>query len=322
MGDPLLSFSDKAFKIELPQGICSPSPPAVFDGLAYIASTNGSVVSISDSKIEKQYRGTGEMTGTPAVNDHLIVVASSAKFIFVFDRNSEKLLWKFKTKKPITNSPIIADNSIFFGTTEGKLFALDTLGKVRWSSDVKTSVMSPSYDSGIVYIGTQNGTAAAFGASSGKLIWKSDAAGRTPCVGSDMIFYENRNGAVVALDKKNGSERWRYDADISASAFEMAASNTTLAYAHDDMLIVLDPETGKKQWDVHFKQPLCGSPMIVSTAVYVPCSDWNLYAYDLATGMELAHTDIGFAPWGSPSYGNGKIYFPNKQTLYILLPQE
>ena len=321
-GKAIQEFSDVTLKVSVKDMNYSSNAPTVFGGKPYIGTTKGLVLVIGEMSIDGGYETKGSIEQAPFVNDRFVIAGSSAKHIIAFDRLSGKTLWKFKTKGAVSTSPLLVNGFVYIGCADGKLYALDTLGKLKWSYDLKAPVSSPSYDDSIIYIGSDKGTSVALNAITGKEIWKSSLAGRTPVVGSTLVYCINQNGAVIALDKKNGEERWRFDEFASSRAFEIALSPTSLVYACDVSIAVVDPLTGKKDWSRGFERPICGSPMIVENVLYVPCSDWNLYAFDLKTSINISKADIGFAPYGSPAFGDGKIFYPSKQTLYTFEPKE
>ncbi len=321
-GKPIREFSDVTLKVTVKNMNYSSNSPAVFGGKPYIGTTKDLVLVIGEMSIDGGYQLKGSIESAPFINEQFMIAGTTANTVFACDRLSGKILWKYKTKGAVNTSPLLVGALVYVGCADGKLYALDTVGKLRWSYDLKSPVASPSFDDSIIYIGSAGGTSAALNALSGKEIWKSSLAGRTPVVGTTLLYCINRNGAVIALDKKTGQERWRYDEYASSRAFELALSPTALVYACDATVGVVDPLTGKKLWSAGFQRPICGSPMIVSNVLYVPCSDWNLYGYDLSTSIPITKADIGFAPYGTPAFGDGKIFYPSKQILYTFEPKE
>ncbi len=321
-GKPIREFSDVTLKVTVKNMNYSSNAPAVFGGKPYIGTTKDLVLVIGEMSIEGGYQLKGSIESAPFVNDRFMITGTTTNTVFACDRLSGKILWKYKTKGTVNTSPLLINRLVYVGCADGKLYALDTLGKLQWTYDLKSPVASPSFDDSIIYIGSIGGTSAALNAISGKEIWKSSLAGRIPVVGAKLLYCINRNGTVIALDKKTGEERWRYDEFASSRAFELALSPKALVYACDASVGVIDPITGKKLWATGFQRPICGSPMIVGDVLYVPCSDWNLYAYDLSSSVAITKVDIGFAPYGTPAFGDGKIFYPSKQVLYTFEPKE
>ncbi|HET9136636.1 MAG TPA: PQQ-binding-like beta-propeller repeat protein [Candidatus Kapabacteria bacterium] len=337
-GKPITEFRTIPVKVDLKKGSFSFKAPAVFDRSAYCGTDSGKVYSVGllnegdfngeveslADKTPKTYSVTGSILNAPFVTENLVIAGSTSGFLTVFDRHSQAVTWKFKAKAPITTAPLFALGMVYFASDDGKFYALDSIGKIKWKFDLKDKPASPAYDDSVIYLATTKSLIVALDAKTGKELWRSTAGGRTPCVGERFVYIINQNGALIALDKKDGIDHWRYDdgENISSSALEITLSRNTIIYSAEKKIIVMDPLTGVKQWEKEFEQRICGDPMIVTDVVYVPCSDFHLYGVDLASGVKLAQADIGFAPYGSPAYADGKIFYPSKKVLYILSGKE
>lgn len=337
-GKPVTEFKAVPGKIDLKKGSFSFKAPAVFERAVYCGTDSGKIYSVGllnegdfngefealADKTPKTYSVSGSVLNAPCVTDNLVIVGSTSGFLTVFDRHSQAVLWKFKAKAPITTSPLLVNSMAYFASDDGKFFALDSIGKIKWKFDLKDKPASAAYDDSIIYAATTKSLIVALDAKTGKERWRSTVGGRTPCVGDRFVYVINQNGALIALDKKDGSEHWRYDNgdNISSSALEITLAPSVIIYSAEKKIIVMDPLTGVKKWEKEFEQAICGDPMIVSDVVYVPCSDFHLYGVDLNSGVKLAQADIGFAPYGSPAYADGKIFYPSKKVLYILMGKE
>ena len=108
--------------------------------------------------------------------------ASDGKFYAIKTTNG-KQLWNFQTGKsimafapysrdgsPIISSPAISGRSVYFGSTDGTFYALDTeTGKKMWSYDLGAPVnSSPAVSGNAVYIASFDGTVYAFTGAVGK----------------------------------------------------------------------------------------------------------------------------------------------------------
>lgn len=82
--------------------------------------------------------------------------------------------WAFNTDGPIVTSPAIAGGTVFVGSWDGVLYALDaTTGRLRWNFDAKSYVFSSAALSGdLAYVGSHNGRLYAVNAKSGTLAWQ------------------------------------------------------------------------------------------------------------------------------------------------------
>ncbi|PPK62062.1 PQQ-binding-like beta-propeller repeat protein [Actinokineospora auranticolor] len=169
-----------------------------------------------------------------AASEHRINTRTASKL---------KLKWAFaypKTGFPAKSQPAVVDGGIFFGSPDGKFYALDAkTGAQKWSFDLATvnrgSVVidGPAVARGKVYFGDNQGFVYALEQRTGKVVWARDtephAAGMhtsSPVYHDGHIFIgassgENitpdRNypcctfrGHVDSLDAETGELTWRY----------------------------------------------------------------------------------------------------------------
>src|ERR1700690_1408064 len=87
--------------------------------------------------------------------------------------------WKFKTARGIFSSPAVAGGSVYFGSADHNLYAVNAAdGSLRWKFQTDGPVnSSPAVDGGSVYAGSLDGNFYAVDAETGKLQWKFKTGG-------------------------------------------------------------------------------------------------------------------------------------------------
>jgi len=73
------------------------------------------------------------------------------------------LKWRYKTGYAIYGSPAIAqDGTIYFGSCDGHLYALDPIGMLKWRRYTGGSHFSPTIaEDGTIYVGSHDGLVSA-----------------------------------------------------------------------------------------------------------------------------------------------------------------
>ena len=90
-----------------------------------------------------------------------------------------QLVWKFKTGGPIEASPIVVDEVVYIGSSDGKLYALDakTWG-IKWAYPAGSAIrFSAVASGGRVYFCTRDSKCYALNAETGKKIWEFETEG-------------------------------------------------------------------------------------------------------------------------------------------------
>src|SRR5258707_5211538 len=82
--------------------------------------------------------------------------------------------WKFHTNGLVISSPAVANGTVYVGSTDGNLYAVDLRsGTQRWKFATKVRVTSsPAVDGGMVYFGSYDGNFYAVDEAGGQLRWK------------------------------------------------------------------------------------------------------------------------------------------------------
>jgi outer membrane protein assembly factor BamB len=77
----------------------------------------------------------------PAVSsDGTIYFGSADNNLYALDANG-KLKWQFPTENSIWSSPVVAsDGTVYFGSGDGNFYALDSQGNFKWSYDTSSPI--------------------------------------------------------------------------------------------------------------------------------------------------------------------------------------
>ena len=107
------------------------------------------------------------------------------------------LLWSYKTGSDVKSSPVVCDNSIFVGSTDGNIYALTTAGKLLWKYHTVAGVEAPPlYSNGIVVVGAMDGIVYALNGKTGKLIWKYKTEGQVSG-SANIVTVKNKTCVLI-----------------------------------------------------------------------------------------------------------------------------
>src|SRR6476469_288085 len=83
------------------------------------------------------------------------------------------LQWRFMTEGDVVSSPTVLGQTVYVGSGDGRLYALDrTTGMRKWAFDASNPIpSSPAVGGGAVYFGTRDGEFFAVDAETGKERW-------------------------------------------------------------------------------------------------------------------------------------------------------
>ncbi len=173
-----------------------------------------------------------------------------------------RLAWVVQTDGPVRGSAVVRDDTTYFGSADGFLYAVNA----------------------------ENGT----------LRWKADTGGviaGAPAVGDDIVVAAGRGPEVMAVRRTDGTRVWSFvlgatvPTPTSWNYFTAAPVIDTqceqvLVPSGDGHLYALELVTGKERWRFKTGDSLRASPLVVEGTVYQPSGDDHVYALDAATGAE------------------------------------
>jgi outer membrane protein assembly factor BamB len=254
--------------------------------------------------------------------------------------------WKCQTGSWVISSPVFADGSVYVGSDDGKLYAIDaTNGNVRWTFQTGAPVRSTAAVAGdSIYFSSFDGVFYALN-TKGELRWKFSTQGErkfearglhgqqpsqqtipdfwdfylsSPVVGGKTVYFGSGDHRVYALDTVSGGIRWSFETSEVVHASPALVDGVLYVGGWDTYLHALDAETGKEHWRFktgddpkdHNQTGIQSSPAIRNGVVYFGCRDGSLYAVDAKTG-EQRWKFVTKPTWiiASPAVTDDTVYF-------------
>lgn len=127
--------------------------------------------------------------------------------------------WKFETDGGLGSSPAVVDGTLFIGSNDGSVYALDMVtGDEEWTFETGGAVeSSPAVLNGTVYAGSNDHRIYALGAETGEKVWQFETGDRvrsSPAVEADagaddiddVVAIGSDDGSLYILDAVTGEE--------------------------------------------------------------------------------------------------------------------
>jgi outer membrane protein assembly factor BamB len=224
------------------------------------------------------------------------------------------VLWLFETMGPVRSSPTVAGETVYVGSTDGHLYAIDRRsGQERWRVDVESPVSSsPAVTGGLVIFGSRDGVFHAVEARAGALRWQFETGGllpwewgfegwdiytSSPVVSDSLVVFGAGDGIVYAVDIVTGRELWRFGTEGRIRSTPAVADGVVFIGSTDGVVYALDLKTGDERWRHETdgagmrseeqrvdRKSIIASPAVSHGTVYVGSRDGYMYALDRETG--------------------------------------
>jgi outer membrane protein assembly factor BamB len=315
-------------KWKFPTGDRIVSSPVIQDKTLYFGGDDGNVYAV-DAETGRQIwkRATGgPVSSTPAVSNGIVYVGSYDGKFYALDAHTGALKWKFATDgerrfeakglhgmQPknqtiadafdiFLSSPVIAQDTVYFGSGDGNLYALDAAtGDLRWKFKTGDVVhASPAFANGVLFFGSWDSYFYAVDAKTGKEKWRFHGGEdplihnqvgfqSSPAVVDGVIYTGCRDAQLYALDAATGKEKWRFDNALSWVITSPAVVSGKVFFATSDSALyhVVDAATGKSVLKKEGKAYMFSSPAVVNDVVFIGVVNGTLEARDVNTGEVL-----------------------------------
>jgi outer membrane protein assembly factor BamB len=162
------------------------------------------------------------------------------------------IAWTYKTGGAIEANPIVGpDGVIYFGSTDGFLYALTPGGELKWKAAAKGAVLTPALlpDGGLV-VGSLDDGVYVF-SKDGKLRWRFETGGNVegaPAVGPNgTIYIGSGDGNLYALNP-DGRLRWRYSTGGPIYGAPALFEDLVLVGSFDKKLHAVNRASGQAVW--------------------------------------------------------------------------
>jgi outer membrane protein assembly factor BamB len=303
------------------------SSPTLSDGIAYVATNDGSVSDLGD--------------------------------VYALDSSDGSVIWRSAIDVDVLEyykdtSPIVGDGGVFVGTFNSGLYALNKAdGSVSWQYGEDGWFVHASFSGRVFATKNQSQTFYAFDTATGSVSWQVDSYEKDPIFVDSTVYLRDSSG-FRAIDTTDGTTRWQTELDSSDVNSSESGSETA------DMEQIVYPGSyavslpdRRKIWEFKPAGSIETTPTVASGRTVVPGSgyipalssetgseEWNAFAYSDAPpamrdgtvylpksdGIEALAVEDGSTEWHYEQAGNAispvvtdtSVYFSDHNSIYAL----
>lgn len=224
-----------------------------------------------------------------------------------------ELMWRFACEDEVRSSPHVRDNTLYVGSYDTNLYALDALdGEFRWKRATLGGISSsPTTWGELVLVGSEDGQVYALDARKGTPKWTfrtQRAVRSSPRVDDRIIYVGSDDQHVYAIDGQNGRQLWKYRAWMPVRSSCALANGLVAVGSSDGHVYGLDAYNGSLRWKHRAQQGVISSPAIAEGLVIVGSMDGNLYALDGEGGWPVWRFKTGHYVNASPTIVGTRLF--------------
>lgn len=281
-----------------------------------IETTGGAVQTLSLNRlVDFTVKLGGVVEAQPLLEPEGLIVASRSGIIFRIDPESGDIMKKFNTGSlsGIPASVLVAYESIYFNTMEGKIWALTADGlKLKAKTELSAGTRcSPLLAPGGIITACLDGTVTCHDPALKNNLWTYKGGGRIltdPVQVDGRLYIPFTSGNLVCLDMREGKELWR----------RRAGAESVSGMTHGDGLVVLgskngwvkgvDIASGDERWRIELDSYVNRPPVMWEGTVFVVANK-DLVLINAAEGKQISKYSMKETITCTPAVTDGNICF-------------
>jgi outer membrane protein assembly factor BamB len=241
--------------------------------------------------------GTTRVMASPTVGpDGAIYVATGAGQLFAIG-SVGSIRWTAQTGPAIKSAvALAADGTIYQPSSDGKMYAVSPQGQVKWSFDFGQH-LGPTP----LLASPTPGPGASGGGASGV------GSGASPTVGPDGTVYIGANNSNLYAVAPDGSMKWLYEAERELAGIwtapVLSPDGLTIWFgANKGGIYAVGTRDGSRLWQFPVYGSIYASSVLDNRGVlYTGTTIEHLYAIQSASGEMVWDLDIHNQIWSAPS---------------------
>jgi outer membrane protein assembly factor BamB len=238
-----------------------------------------------------------------------------------------ELKWKFKTGGPVTSSPVVSDDVVFYGSNDGNLYGVWTvIRKELWKYKTNGAVFSsPAFYSDHIFCGSDDNLFYKIfrnrgGATLAKEApWTFKTGGSihsSPVLYNDNVYFGCDDSYLYALECLSGEEIWKFKTGGPVSCSPALIGGWIFFGGSDGKFYSLNNKTGQEIWSLNIGSPISGAIAVLDNLAYFGTKAGNFYAIDLTARLVAWTFEAGAPILNSPAVSKEIVYFAGGKNLF------
>ena len=214
------------------------------------------------------------------------------------------LLWKFKTGGPLYASPVTANGTLYIGSTDGKLYALDAKQwGIKWVFDAGDAIRYSAIALGDrVYFNTRNNKVYALDAKTGEKLWEFKSKNwmdAPPVVADNKVYIGVFPSKIYVLNARTGTVESVRERTIHIRGIEYGCAKGVFrpVFPEHDAKLWRDQTGGSESY-----------PVVANDVVYIGARDGQLHAFDASSKTQVWTYQLGGFVEAAPAISDGILY--------------
>ena len=265
--------------------------PVIDNGTLYIGSTETFyAIDCENGKIIWQTDISG-IEDAAFIYDGIVYVASG-EHIYGLNNDTGEVELDANISGDVSSSLLIVNDTIYVGSDDTKLYALDLSGNVKWTYTTGNTIEStPAYGDGKIIFGSNDGNLYVLNESDGNLVFKVNLDN---CVRSSATVDEYNNnifvgsdaGNLTCIDLRDGTIKWSKNTGAAVQSTPAINGENVAFGSNNGVGYILNIYTGAEVFTYNpgtllFNSPITSSPVIYGNTLIFTSQDGYVYSLNI-----------------------------------------
>lgn len=265
-----------------------------------------------------QYNPSDRFRSAKQMKDALVTAAKKSGMLSRFSvatgspEQTVKPLWVFKCEDEVRGSPTYEVGTIFIGSYDRNLYALDAAnGDFMWKSPTDGGIVTkPVVTPELTFVGSEDGYLHAIHTRTGKGAWTFDVGSpirSSPKLAEGHVIFGADNGFLYCVNILSTRQAFRFDSGESIRSSPFVTSEFIYLGNEVGDFVCLDYR-GQSKWHFRAKRAVTSSPLVAQGIVFFTSLDSSIYALDAKSGWVVWRYRMMKGSVSSPCWVGSNIY--------------
>ncbi len=246
------------------------------------------VVSARNGGLAWTYYTKGPIRSSPFVAHGHVFIGSDDMSLHAVNIKGGRGIWQIDTIGEVRSTPFVTQEEVYTGNEAGEFYCTDFRGNIKWRFKAKRAITSSAFmANNTVYFSSLDGYIYALEAKTGYLLWRfkmGKGSISSPCLADNLLYTGAIDGNIYCVNKNTAKEVWRFQTADQVTGSPIVVDEDLYCGSVDGNLYCLDRQTGKLRWKFNTHKPITGTPATGDGVVYIGSTDNQIYAIPAKPG--------------------------------------
>lgn len=209
----------------------------------------------------------------PLLHRQDLYLGSDLGLFHCLDAHTGQPLWEFDAQSPIRCRPQISNETVFFGTDAGRVYAFTCDGKKVWTTELDAALSGdPGLSGQMLLVATTRGSLYAINTADGRVLWRQalNAPLYSPVTIADpLVAVGSDTGSLYLREMSTGQPVHEYRT-AGLIRTPVASGNNVICFGSTDgWLRVISRDGQQPLWAYDLGGPVTVGPVISGGYIYV-----------------------------------------------------